>query len=53
MVQRQVPENNIAQDRVLSTAPSGLDPQYSIGQGSQDQTFVAARVWTFGLNLKL
>ena len=37
----------------IFTSRQGMNPQYSIGQGSQDQTFVAARVWTFGLNLKL
>ena len=32
------------------TARKGMNPQYSFS-GSQDNTFVAARVFTLGLNL--
>lgn len=33
------------------TSRRGLNPQYSFS-GSQDQTYVSARIYTFGLNLK-
>ena len=36
----------------IFTKRDGLNPQYSFS-GSQDQTYVAARIWTFGLNIKL
>ena len=36
----------------IFTKRAGLNPQYSFS-GSQDQTYVAARIWTFGLNIKL
>ena len=34
------------------TSLKGMNPQYSFS-GGQDQTFVTARIYTFGLNLKL
>ncbi len=36
----------------IFTKRDGLNPQYSFS-GSQDQTYVAARIWTVGLNIKL
>ncbi len=36
----------------IFTKRDGLNPQYSF-YGGQDQTYVAARIYTFGLNLKL
>ena len=36
----------------IFTKRQGLNPQYSFS-GSQDQTYVAARIWTVGLNIKL
>ncbi len=36
----------------IFTKRDGLNPQYSFS-GSQDQTYVAARIWTMGLNIKL
>lgn len=39
------------ENAVIFTSRKGLNPQYSFN-GSQDNTFVAARIFTFGLNLR-
>lgn len=39
------------ENAAIFTSRKGLNPQYSFN-GSQDNTFVAARIFTFGLNLK-
>ena len=38
------------ENAVLFTSRKGLNPQYSFN-GTQDNTFVSARIFTFGLNL--